>query len=73
MYFFIIHTPQLNSFNHTLHLYNVDLFNHVDKLCEIKYTSGTVNSNTVNSKFHLIRSFCQSLPDSYHFMFKMHG
>ena len=23
------------------------------------YTSGTVNSNTVNSKFHLIRSFCE--------------
>ena len=25
----------------------------------IKYRSGTVNSNTVNSKFHLIRSFCE--------------
>ena len=24
-----------------------------------KYRSGTVNSNTVNSKFHLIRSFCE--------------
>ena len=23
------------------------------------YRSGTVNSNTVNSKFHLIRSFCE--------------
>ena len=26
-----------------------------------KYRSGTVNSNTVNSKFHLIRSFCEYL------------
>ena len=25
----------------------------------IHYRSGTVNSNTVNSKFHLIRSFCE--------------
>ena len=24
-----------------------------------KYRSGTVNSNTVNSKFHLIRSYCE--------------
>ena len=24
-----------------------------------KYRSGTVNSNMVNSKFHLIRSFCE--------------
>ena len=23
------------------------------------YRSGTVNSNTVNSKFHLIRSYCE--------------
>ena len=25
------------------------------------YRSGTVNSNTVNSKFHLIRSYCDYL------------
>ena len=31
----------------------------------LKYRSGTVNSNTVNSKFHFIRSFCEML--SYHF------
>ena len=37
------------------------------------YRSGTLNSNTVNSKFHLIRSFFKSLPDSYHFMFKNNG
>ena len=24
-----------------------------------RYRSGTVNSNTVNSKFHLIRSYCE--------------
>ena len=24
-----------------------------------QYRSGTVNSNTVNSKFHLIQSFCE--------------
>ena len=27
--------------------------------CKLKYRSGTVNSNTVISKFHLIRSFCE--------------
>ena len=35
------------------------------------YRSCMVNSNTVNSKFHLIRSFCEMF--SYHFMFKIHG
>ena len=25
----------------------------------MSYRSGTVNSNTVNSKFHLIRSYCE--------------
>ena len=30
-----------------------------------KYRSGTVNSNTVNSKFHLIRSYCEIF--FYHF------
>ena len=30
-----------------------------------QYRSGTVNSNTVNSKFHLIRSYCEIL--IYHF------
>ena len=28
---------------------------------EFDYRSGTVNSNTVNSKFHLIRSYCEYL------------
>ena len=28
---------------------------------DIQYRSGTVNSNTVNSKFHLIRSCCEYL------------
>ena len=28
-------------------------------MSESNYRSGTVNSNTVNSKFHLIRSFCE--------------
>ena len=38
------------------------------------YRSGTVNSNTVNSKFHLIQKFLvKSLPDSCHFMFKNNG
>ena len=33
------------------------------------YRSGTVNSNTVNSKFHLIRSYCKYLAKilSFHF------
>ena len=32
-----------------------------NKLSDItmQYRSGTVNSNTVNSKFHLIRSYCE--------------
>ena len=30
-----------------------------------RYRSGTVNSNTVNSKFHLIRSYCEIF--FYHF------
>ena len=30
-----------------------------------EYRSGTVNSNTVNSKFHLIRSYCEIF--FYHF------
>ena len=28
-------------------------------LIGLRYRSGTVNSNTVNSKFHLIRSYCE--------------
>ena len=36
------------------------------------YRSGTVNSNTVNSEFYLIKVSLKSLPDSYNFMFKMH-
>ena len=31
------------------------------KLCWIYYRSGTLNSNTVNSKFHLIRTRCEYL------------
>ena len=38
-----------------------------------EYRSGTLNSDTANSKFHLIQSFCNFLPDSYHLMFKLHG
>ena len=38
-----------------------------------EYRSGMVNLNTVNTKFHLIQSFMDFLPDSYHFMFKMHS
>ena len=45
----------------------------LQQLIPSSYRLGTVNSNTVNSKFHLIRSFFEILPDSYHFMFKMHG
>ena len=38
------------------------------------YRSGTVNSNTVNSKLHLIRIFFEVsvIKIFYHFMFKMH-
>ena len=32
---------------------------------DAEYRSGTVNSNTVNSKFHLIRSYCEIF--FYHF------
>ena len=32
-----------------------------DELINQHYRSGTVNSNTVNSKFHLIRSCCEYL------------
>ena len=42
-------------------------------LPEVGYKSGTVNLNTVNSKFNLIWSFCEILPNSYDFMFIMHG
>ena len=42
------------------------------KIIKFLYRSGTINSNTVNSNFHLIQ-FLNFLPDSYHFMFKMHG
>ena len=34
------------------------------------YRSDTVNSNTVNSKFHFVRSFCEMF--SYHFMFNFY-
>ena len=32
---------------------------------KLKYRSGTVNSNTVNSNFHFIRSYCEVF--FYHF------
>ena len=38
-------------------IYNSFSWNHVFVIN--KYRLGTVNSNTVNSKFHLIRSFCE--------------
>ena len=38
----------------------------------IVYRSGTLNSKTVNSKFHFIRSL-KFWQESYHFMFKMYG
>ena len=42
---------------------------------ELGIQVGTVNSNTVNSKFHLIQIFCEMF--SYHFpiisCLKMHG
>ena len=44
-----------------------------------RYRSDTISSNTANSKFLFIRSptlfevSVKILPDSYHFMFKMHG
>ena len=34
--------------------------------CSCQYRSGTVNSNTINSKFHLIRSYCEIF--FYHFL-----
>ena len=35
------------------------IFSHIVKLTVYEYRSGTVNSNTVNSKFHLIQSYCK--------------
>ena len=32
---------------------------------ELRYRSGTVNSNTVNSKFHVIRSHCEIFFDHF--------
>ena len=37
----------------------------LDFVVKLEYRSGTVNSNTVNSKFHLIRSYCEIF--IYHF------
>ena len=37
------------------------------------YRSGTLNSNKVNSKFHLIRSFLEIFARFNHFMFKING
>ena len=34
---------------------------YLDTFTVSSYRSGTVNSNTVNSKFHLIRSFFETL------------
>ena len=50
--------------NHN-YLQTSDLAEELQKWCDTrnsdqsKYRSGTVNSNTVNSKFHLIRSYCE--------------
>ena len=39
-----------------------DVFsNNIVYTTQMRYRSGTVNSNTVNSKFHLIRSCCEYL------------
>ena len=38
----------------------IDYLGHKDRQ-PMRYRSGTVNSNTVNSKFHLIRSYCDYL------------
>ena len=37
----------------------------LEKVLHLNYWSGTVNSNTVKSKFHLIRSYCEIF--FYHF------
>ena len=42
------------------------ILDHVIFFTEHRYRSGTVNSNTVNSKFHLIRSYCEIF--FYHFL-----
>ena len=54
--------PQM-TFRHTLWI-NKKLTCRSHEL-ELYYRSGTVNSNTVNSKFHLIRSYCEIF--FYHF------
>ena len=40
---------------------NIGNFNSLMAIIGKNYRSGTVNSNTVNSKFHLIRSCCEYL------------
>ena len=40
-------------------LKGVALYHNVLESLGLYYRSGTVNSNTVNSKFHLIRSYCE--------------
>ena len=62
-YILVFHNKQLRS--------GLLLSIFVGVICLMKYRSRTVNSNTVNSKFHLIRSFCEMF--SYHSMFKVHG
>ena len=39
--------------------YFISVNNTFVKINEVKYRSDTVNSNTVNSKFHFIQSFCE--------------
>ena len=63
----LVHYP-LSSENYFLTTVFAKNYHFVLSLC---YRSRTVNSNTVNSKFHFIRSFCEIF--SYHFLFKMHG
>ena len=50
------------NFVHIVHWPFVSLLVHSKySLLKLNYRSGTLNSNTVNSKFHLIRSFFEIL------------
>ena len=57
-----IHRKAFSSFQSCL---TDSSWSHLILLIQLKYRSGTVNSNTVNSKFHLIRSYCEIF--FYHF------
>ena len=55
------HSEEQKSKNRRKMLLSLD-FKDVKEILDLYkciYRSGTVNSNTVNSKFHLIRSFCE--------------